>query len=404
MLWAIGAGRLRVHHHARAATTSEDPTTATIHANLRRFAVAINAPFVTACRYRFLPRSSRASLRSDAVCHRFAGSFARHRSMRRRNARWRNFLKHRFAVHDLGYQLRLTRSPERAAPRRHLKEHQPQRENISASIAVVAFKLFGGHVGGGSQNRAPRVSVISAVPNNIVVTYFARPKSRSLIPLGVSITFPGFRSRWMIPWACAVVRASAICAPYCNTLRLASGPFLRPICQRPALHQLHDQVIRSNVVERANVGMIQCGDSPCFSLETRFQGLKVDLDRDHSSQPRVRELDRLRPCRPKPTRQSISYGPRREPFAKLHPMRRCGFEELVHNLGSGGKKGVNFDSKSGVRLACSPRKAARSSPPTCKAPLRTSFTCCHRSGVMPVRFLRSRGAAKVARWSIRARL
>lgn len=65
--------------------------------------------------------------------------------------------------------------------------------------------------------------VVSASPSREVVAYFARPKSRSSTPLDVSMMFPGFRSRWMIPWACAVARASAICAPYCKTLSIGKG-------------------------------------------------------------------------------------------------------------------------------------------------------------------------------------
>ncbi len=41
-------------------------------------------------------------------------------------------------------------------------------------------------------------------------TIFARPKSRSLTPAGVSITLPGFRSRWRMPWRCAACSALAI--------------------------------------------------------------------------------------------------------------------------------------------------------------------------------------------------
>src|ERR1700722_4230898 len=80
MFWATGTGRLLVHRQARAARTSADPATATIHANRRRFVVAINAIFVLREDAVFVLRFSRASFRSDAVCHRFEGSFARHRS------------------------------------------------------------------------------------------------------------------------------------------------------------------------------------------------------------------------------------------------------------------------------------------------------------------------------------
>ena len=42
---------------------------------------------------------------------------------------------------------------------------------------------------------------------------FASPKSSTLTPVLVTITFPGFKSRCTMPLACAAARASAISAP-----------------------------------------------------------------------------------------------------------------------------------------------------------------------------------------------
>ena len=42
---------------------------------------------------------------------------------------------------------------------------------------------------------------------------FARPKSRSFTPDFVSMTLPGFKSRWTIPCRCALSSASAISMP-----------------------------------------------------------------------------------------------------------------------------------------------------------------------------------------------
>ncbi len=49
----------------------------------------------------------------------------------------------------------------------------------------------------------------------------------------------------------------------CDPQRLIQGQraLLDSLLQRLSLHQFHDQVIRSNVVEVADVGMIQRGDS-----------------------------------------------------------------------------------------------------------------------------------------------
>jgi len=41
----------------------------------------------------------------------------------------------------------------------------------------------------------------------------ARPKSRTFtVPSGLTLIFAGFRSRWMMPCACAASSASAICS------------------------------------------------------------------------------------------------------------------------------------------------------------------------------------------------
>jgi hypothetical protein len=54
-----------------------------------------------------------------------------------------------------------------------------------------------------------------------------------------------------------------------------------------ALHQFHHQVIRTDVVELADIGMIQRGDDPRLTLEAlrKFRG--GDFDRDIAIQPRV---------------------------------------------------------------------------------------------------------------------
>jgi len=53
----------------------------------------------------------------------------------------------------------------------------------------------------------------------------ARPKSMSLAPDFVSITFPGFMSRWITPARWARSSASAICTPSLRISAGASGPF-----------------------------------------------------------------------------------------------------------------------------------------------------------------------------------
>ena len=67
--------------------------------------------------------------------------------------------------------------------------------------------------------------------------------------------------------------------------------------RRSALDVLHDQVIRADIVERADVGMIQRGDGAGFALEAIGKLVRAELDRHVAIQPRYRAPSTLRPCR-----------------------------------------------------------------------------------------------------------
>ena len=54
---------------------------------------------------------------------------------------------------------------------------------------------------------------------------FAKPKSSNFVPDFVSMTLPGFRSRWVMPLRCALSSASEISIAYCNTCSSGRGPF-----------------------------------------------------------------------------------------------------------------------------------------------------------------------------------
>ena len=63
----------------------------------------------------------------------------------------------------------------------------------------------------------------------------------------------------------------------------------RPLESR-ALDVLHHQVIRPDIVERANVGMIQRRHGASFALETLAELFVRNLDCDDSIEPRVARL------------------------------------------------------------------------------------------------------------------
>src|SRR5262245_22118045 len=57
--------------------------------------------------------------------------------------------------------------------------------------------------------------------------------------------------------------------------------------ERLAFDQLHHEVIRTHIVECADVGVVQRGDRPRFTFEAITECCRGELDRDRSIEPRV---------------------------------------------------------------------------------------------------------------------
>ena len=130
-------------------------------------------------------------------------------------------------------------------------------------------------------------------------TSFASPKSSSFAdvtperpaPPVVSITLPGFRSRWTMPCLCAASRASAICAAMSSACASGTGPRSQALGERLAGEMFHDEVgravVAADVVERADVRVRERGDGAGLPLEARaavrigaqFGGEDLDGDR-----------------------------------------------------------------------------------------------------------------------------
>ena len=79
----------------------------------------------------------------------------------------------------------------------------------------------------------------------------------------------------------------------------ASSERDRPLW-RLAVDEFHDQVVGSDVVERANVGMVQRSDGARLALETLAELLVRYLDGDVPAQPRVASAV-TSPMPPRPT-------------------------------------------------------------------------------------------------------
>ena len=101
-----------------------------------------------------------------------------------------------------------------------------------SGVRRSALELLGGHVlERADDRRRPRDRVRLGGGEAIASMrrLFARPKSSSFAPDRVSITLPGFRSRWTMPARCARSSASAT-----STACAAPGPRQRPDWRRAA--------------------------------------------------------------------------------------------------------------------------------------------------------------------------
>ena len=108
--------------------------------------------------------------------------------------------------------------------------------------------------------------------NSLATATFAKPKSRILAcPRLVTKMFAGLMSRCTMPSACAASSASAISMAE----RQQRFSFQRTprdaVLQRRAVQKLHDDerlpILLPDLMDGADIGVIQCGSSLSFSLE-----------------------------------------------------------------------------------------------------------------------------------------
>ena len=114
----------------------------------------------------------------------------------------------------------------------------------------------------------------------------ASPKSRILTrPSRVRRILSGLRSRWTMPalWAAASPAAR-------HVERLAETAL---VGDRRAFHQFHHQVVGSDIIELADVGMVQGRDGAGFVFEALGEALLGDFDGDSAVEARVASLPHL---------------------------------------------------------------------------------------------------------------
>ena len=206
--------------------------------------------------------------------------------------------------------------PKQRAARQHLEQHHAERPDVRALVDGPAARLLRRHVGGGAEDHAALgarrrrrasgefVGARRALDSRS--SAFARPKSSTFTtPSGVILMLAGFRSRWTMPFSCAASSASAICARDGEGVGQAepSAPGVRaaamPSASVGAWDELHHQVVGPDVVERADVRMVERGKRPRLALEARAEYRPLeDLDRDVATEPSVaRAVDLAHPAR-----------------------------------------------------------------------------------------------------------
>ena len=179
-------------------------------------------------------RSSTSNRASPKSRTRRFGSFSRHRCSSSADARWRRGRQRvpvRFASQNGDDGVRDCVARERDVPGEHLVEHAPECPDVGPLVDGLAARLLRTHVGGGAEDRpalcraghrrryASRSDRRASSPAAL-----ARPKSRTFTaPSGVISILAGFRSRWTMPFSCAMSRASAICRAM-STRQRGHGP------------------------------------------------------------------------------------------------------------------------------------------------------------------------------------
>jgi hypothetical protein len=93
-----------------------------------------------------------------------------------------------------------------------------------------------------------------------------------------------------------------------------------PACDGRAFHELEHEIGRTalvaNVVQRADVRMVERGDRFRFTFEALAEIRADDLDGDCPVETRTRDARYTSPMPPSPTLATISYGPRRLPAVR----------------------------------------------------------------------------------------
>jgi hypothetical protein len=169
-------------------------------------------------------------------------------------------------------------------------QDQAERKDVASGVNVEPLQLFGRHVlqgpkdrmGAGHKRRRPVDERLLSVPGRVqlgeaeIEQLHARPGDQDVCRLQVAMGD-----------AVAVRRLEGIG----NLDRCAKGlgPRQRP-CQRLPVDEFHVEIVRADIVQRADVRVVQRSNCACLTIEPIAELLPGDLDRHPAIESRVTAL------------------------------------------------------------------------------------------------------------------
>ena len=202
---------------------------------------------------------------------------------------------------------------KRAASGHHFVQHRAQRKDVAARIHFFPFHLLGRHVGDSPDHRTlprDRISLRRRIGQRRSSRSscqwwrgFRQPEIEQLRAGLRQHNVPGLKVAMRDAVAVRLVEGAGKLDPVLQHFRGWQRTLFQPRRQRHALHVFHDNevnpILPPNVVQRADVRMIQAGYGFGLALETLTTAHIVgemrrkNLDGDPAVQPRIPRLIHL---------------------------------------------------------------------------------------------------------------
>src|SRR5438034_2842005 len=180
-------------------------------------------------------------------------------------------------------------------PSQHFVENGPECEQVAALIDLVPLDLLGRHVWDCPKDLTRTTETFDR-SNAFGLNHTRRryPRRQTKVQhLDVAIRSDHDVFGLQVPMDDARVMRCTQCLEHlpCNleaSLNRKRAP--EPIAQGVSLHQLGHQIVGADVMDGADIGMIQRGDCSNLAVESLAEALPGDLDRDLAVESRIKGL------------------------------------------------------------------------------------------------------------------